>query len=71
MSSPTFQTLGLDALPPAAREAFLAIQAKVAGFEAHTERQDDLPTRAPVLNPGAGKTKTGYLWALRCLAPWA
>jgi len=21
-------------------------------------------TRAPVLDPGAGKTKTGYLWAL-------
>ena len=29
-------------------------------------------TRAPVLNPGRGKTKTGYLWALaRDERPWA
>ena len=29
-------------------------------------------TRAPVLDPGRGKTKTGYLWALaRDERPWA
>lgn len=32
----------LDSLPPAVREAFAAMQAKVAGLEAHTERQDYL-----------------------------
>jgi transposase len=42
MSSPTPQALDLDALSPAVREAFLAMQAKVAGLEAHTERQDYL-----------------------------
>ena len=42
MSSPTSQPLDLDALQPAAREAFLVLQAKVAGLEAHTERQDYL-----------------------------
>ncbi len=43
MSSPISQPLDQDALPPAAREAFLAMQAKVAGLDAHTERQDYLP----------------------------
>ena len=42
MSSSAAQPLDLDALPPAVREAFLAMQAKVAGLEAHTERQDYL-----------------------------
>ncbi len=42
MSSPASQPLDLNALPPAVREAFLAMQAKVAGLEAHTERQDYL-----------------------------
>ncbi len=29
-------------------------------------------TRAPVLDPGRGKTKTGYMWALaRDERPWA
>ena len=42
MSSPTPQPLDLDALTPSVREAFLALQAKVAGLEAHTERLDYL-----------------------------
>jgi transposase len=42
MSSYAAQPLDLDALPPAVREAFLAMQAKVAGLEAHTSRQDYL-----------------------------
>ena len=42
MSSPTAQPLDLDALPPAVREAFLAMQAEVAGLRAQTERQDYL-----------------------------
>jgi hypothetical protein len=42
MPTPAPQPLDLDALPPAVREAFLAMQAKVAGLEAHTERQDYL-----------------------------
>ncbi len=43
MSAPAPQPLDLNALPPAVREAFLVLQAKVAGLEAHTERQDYLP----------------------------
>ena len=42
MSAPTPEALDLDALPPALREVFLAMQAKVAGLEAHTECQDYL-----------------------------
>ena len=42
MSATTPQPLDLDALPPAVREAFLAIQAEVAGLRAQTERQDYL-----------------------------
>lgn len=42
MSSPALQALDLDALPPAVREAFLAMQAEVAGLRAQTERQDYL-----------------------------
>ena len=30
----------LNSLPPAVREVFAAMQAKVAGLEAQTERQD-------------------------------
>ncbi len=41
----------------------------------HLKRSDHLfmdETRAPVLDPGRGKTKTGYLWALaRDRRPWA
>ena len=41
----------------------------------HLKRSDHLfmdETRAPVLDPGRGKTKTGYLWALaRDQRPWA
>ena len=43
MSSLTPLPLDLDALPPAVREAFLAMQAEVAGLRAQTERQDYLP----------------------------
>lgn len=42
MSSSAAQPLDLDTLPLAVREAFLVMQAKVAGLEAHTERQDYL-----------------------------
>jgi transposase len=42
MSTPVSQALDLDALPPAAREAFLVLQAEVAGLRAQTERQDYL-----------------------------
>ena len=42
MSLPTSQPLDLDALPPAVREAFLAMQAEVEGLRAQTERQDYL-----------------------------
>lgn len=42
MSAPVSQALDLDALPPAAREAFLVLQAEVAGLRAQTERQDYL-----------------------------
>lgn len=42
MSSSADQPLDLDALPRAVREAFLAMQAKVAGLEALTSRQDYL-----------------------------
>jgi len=42
MSAPASQPLDLDALPPEVREAFLAMQAEVAGLRAHTERQDYL-----------------------------
>jgi transposase len=42
MLSPTPQLLDVDVLPPAVREAFLAIQAEVAGLRAQTERQDYL-----------------------------
>lgn len=85
MSAHASQPLDLDALPPAVREAFMAMQTEVAGLRApsgitadhlapvvdrmlvHLERTGRLfmdETRAPVLDPGAGKTKTGYLWAL-------
>jgi transposase len=42
MSMPASQALDLDALPPAAREAFLILQAEVTGLRAQTERQDYL-----------------------------
>ena len=42
MSVPLPQSLDLDDLPPAVREAFLVLQAKVAGLEALTSRQDYL-----------------------------
>lgn len=42
MSTPAVQPPDLEALPPAVREAFVALQAKVAGLEAQTERQDYL-----------------------------
>ena len=42
MSAPASQPIDLDALPPAVREAFEAMQARVAGLEAQTERQDYL-----------------------------
>ena len=42
MSVTTSETLYLDALPLAAREAFLVLQAEVAGLRAQTERQDYL-----------------------------
>lgn len=34
--------IDLDILPPIVRDVFLAMQAKVAGLEARTERQDYL-----------------------------
>ena len=41
----------------------------------HLKRSEHLfidETRAPVLDPGRGRTKTGYLWALaRDRRPWA
>ena len=43
MSSPTPLPPDLDALPPAVREAFVAMQAEVAGLRAQTEHQDYLP----------------------------
>ena len=42
MSAPRPHPLDLDGLPPAVRQAFLAIQAEVAGLRAQTERQDYL-----------------------------
>lgn len=42
MSAPADLPFDLDTLPPAVREAFAAMQAKVAGLEAQTERQDYL-----------------------------
>jgi len=42
MSAPAVQPHDLETLPPAVREAFAALQAKVAGLEAQTERQDCL-----------------------------
>ena len=42
MPAPADLTFDLDSLPPAVREAFAAMQAKVAGLEAQTERQDYL-----------------------------
>lgn len=42
MSSLASQALDLDALPPAAREAFLVLQSEVAGLRAQTERQNYL-----------------------------
>jgi hypothetical protein len=42
MSAPASQPLDLDALSPALREAFLVLQAEVAGLRAQTERQDYL-----------------------------
>lgn len=42
MSTPAPHPLDLDALPPAVREAFLAMQAEVADLRAQTERQDYL-----------------------------
>ena len=43
MSAPPPHPLDPDALPPVVREAFLTIQAEVAGLRAQTERQDYLP----------------------------
>ena len=37
------QAPDLYALPPAAREAFLVLQAEVSGLRAQTERQDSIP----------------------------
>ena len=42
MSATTPHPLDLDALPPVVREAFLAMQAEVAGLRAQTGRQDYL-----------------------------
>ena len=42
MSTPASQTPDLDALPPAVREAFLVLQAEVAGLRAQTGRQEYL-----------------------------
>ena len=42
MSAPASQAPDLDTLPPAVREAFLVLQAEVAGLRAQTERQDYL-----------------------------
>ena len=42
MSDSASQPLDLDALPPEVREAFLAMQAEVAGLCAQTERPDYL-----------------------------
>ena len=42
MSAPASKPVDLDALPPAVREAFLLLQAEVAGLRAQTERQDYL-----------------------------
>lgn len=42
MPAPGALPFDLDTLPPAVREAFAAMQAKVAGLEARTERQDYL-----------------------------
>ena len=42
MPAPADLTFDLDSLPPAVREAFAAMQARVAGLEAQTERQDYL-----------------------------
>jgi transposase len=42
MSAPASQPLDLDGLPPDVRQAFLIIQAEVAGLRAPTERQDYL-----------------------------
>jgi hypothetical protein len=43
MTAPASQPLDLDALPPVVREAFLVLQAEVAGLRAQTERQGYLP----------------------------
>lgn len=42
MPAPIDLPFDLDSLPPAVREAFAAMQARVAGLEAQTERQDYL-----------------------------
>ena len=42
MSAPRPHPLELDGLPPAVREAFLAMQAEVPGLRAQAERQDYL-----------------------------
>lgn len=42
MPAPADLTFDLDSLPPAVREAFAAMQARVTGLEAQTERQDYL-----------------------------
>jgi hypothetical protein len=42
MAAPADLPFDLDTLPPTVREAFVAMQAKVAGLEAQTERQDYL-----------------------------
>ena len=42
MSAHVSQAFDLDALPPAAREAFLVLQAEVAGLRAQTGRQEYL-----------------------------
>src|SRR6056297_2142862 len=42
MSAPADLPFDLESLPPAVREAFAAMQTKVAGLEAQAERQDYL-----------------------------
>ncbi len=42
MPAPADLTFDLDSLPPVVREPFVAMQARVAGLEAQTERQDYL-----------------------------
>lgn len=52
----------------------MALKPVVARMLEHLKRSDKLfcdETRAPVLDPGRGRTKTGYLWAIaRDDRPW-